>query len=189
VIEEVVEIAIFNKTGCFNKFVTTYMARRIQAMKEGNTGQNKYTKMILNSSFGFDIKNEKNYSKVKLCNKAQAMMSQSQASYMHTRQIDDDLYLVSYNTGSYKCDTCIQVGFYTLDNAKFAYLMFYYAFCVKCLDENKIHFIEGDTDSIYLALAGDPSKGIHQGFEYVVKDREFYDKHKYEWFPDPTKGI
>jgi hypothetical protein len=53
---------------------------------------------------------------------------------------------------------------------------------------SRIHATEGDTDSLYFAVAGDSSKGVHQGFEYVIGDKEFYDKHVYEWFPDPTKG-
>jgi hypothetical protein len=54
---------------------------------------------------------------------------------------------------------------------------------------DRIHFIEGDTDSSYWAVAGDPDKGVHQGFTEVIKDQDFWDKHYYEWFPDPTKGI
>jgi hypothetical protein len=53
---------------------------------------------------------------------------------------------------------------------------------------NKLHFIEGDTDSMYLAVAGNPDAGIHQGFRYAVKNRGFYHQHAYEWFPDPFKG-
>jgi beta-galactosidase GanA len=80
----------------------------------------------------------------------------------------------------------------TLDNAKFAYLMFYYGFLSKCIDMDRIHVIEGDTDSIYFAVAGDPTKSIHQGFRYVVRNtaqaKAFYHKHFYEWFPDPWEG-
>jgi hypothetical protein len=77
---------------------------------------------------------------------------------------------------------------FTLDNAKYAYNAFVYEFMHKCLDMNKIHFIVGDTDSSYWAIAVDPSRGIHQGFRYVVKNRGFYHKHFYEWFPNPTEG-
>jgi basic membrane lipoprotein Med (substrate-binding protein (PBP1-ABC) superfamily) len=66
--------------------------------------------------------------------------------------------------------------------------MFYYEFLNKCMDMNKIHAIEGDTDSLYFAVAGDPTKGIHQGFRYAVKNRGFYHKHYYEWLPNPWQG-
>ena len=41
-----------------------------------------------------------------------------------------------------------------------------------CMDINKFHFTSGDTDSIYMAVAGDSS----QGFEAIVNDNEFYSK-------------
>ena len=43
---------------------------------------------------------------------------------------------------TYKCDTCLQEAVFTLDNAKFWYLNFVYNFMYKCLDMDKIHFIE-----------------------------------------------
>ena len=50
---------------------------------------------------------------------------------------------------------------------------------------DKIHFVEGDTDSCYWAVAGNINEPNTQQFNYVIKDKEFYDKHKYLWFPDP----
>jgi hypothetical protein len=41
---------------------------------------------------------------------------------------------------------------------------------------DKIHFIEGDTDSAYWAVAGSIIADKHQQFEYVVKDRQFEDR-------------
>jgi hypothetical protein len=54
---------------------------------------------------------------------------------------------------------------------------------------DKLHFVEGDTDSMYWAIAGDPTDDIHQGFKNIIKDKEFYDANVYKWFPDPSKGI
>ena len=59
----------------------------------------------------------------------------------------------------------------------------------KCLDMDRIHFVEGDTDSAYWAISGNPDEDSSQEFKYVVKDKEFYDKHVYEWFPDPSKDV
>ena len=59
----------------------------------------------------------------------------------------------------------------------------------KALDMDRIHFVEGDTDSAYWAVAGDENIDYTQRFSAVIKDREFYDEHVYEWMPDPTKGV
>jgi hypothetical protein len=48
-----------------------------------------------------------------------------------------------------------------------------------------MHFIEGDTDSAYWAVAGNSEDDIHQGFKHVVLNRELYDEHLYDWFPRP----
>jgi hypothetical protein len=53
---------------------------------------------------------------------------------------------------------------------------------------DRIHFIEGDTDSAYWAVAGSLIADHTQQFEYVVRDQEFYDEHYSEWFPDPKKA-
>ena len=42
---------------------------------------------------------------------------------------------------------------------------------------------------MYWAIAGNPEAGNDQEFTQVVRDKEFYDKHVYEWFPDPSKDI
>jgi hypothetical protein len=54
---------------------------------------------------------------------------------------------------------------------------------MKCLDLERIHFIEGDTDSSYWAVAGDPKLGLHQRFDAIVKDQEFYKRKVFKWFP------
>ena len=51
----------------------------------------------------------------------------------------------------------------------------------KAFDTEKIHFIEGDTDSMYWAISGNPDKDYKQGFDYVIKDRKFYEENK-KWF-------
>jgi hypothetical protein len=158
-------------------------------MKANNKGLSNFCKMVLNSSYGFDGLNESHFTKTKFCNYSEAIMEQGRPNFLGTRQINEDLYLVTYRPDTYSCKTCIQCNYFTLDNAKFAYVAFVYLFMHKCLDMNKIHFIEGDTDSSYWAVAGDPTKSVHQGFSAVVKEKGFWHQHYYEWFPDPTKGI
>ena len=108
---------------------------------------------------------------------------------MNSRKITEDQYLVCYKPKSFLCDTCLQEAFFTLDNAKYVYLNFIYNFMYKCLDMNKIHFIEGDTDSAYWAISGNPNEDFHQQFKYVIKDQEFYNEHVYTYFPKPGAGI
>jgi hypothetical protein len=56
----------------------------------------------------------------------------------------------------------------------------------KCIDMERVHFIEGDTDSMYFAVSGNPDEDNTQQFKYVIKDQVFYDEHYGDWFPINT---
>ena len=86
------------------------------------------------------------------------------------RKIGDDSYHVLQKDKYYRCDTCLQEAFFTLDNAKYWYLVFIYDFMMKCLDQCRFHFIEGDTDSMYWDVAGDPSLPNTQTFQAIITE-------------------
>ncbi|KAA6358801.1 MAG: hypothetical protein EZS28_045672, partial [Streblomastix strix] len=44
-------------------------------------------------------------------------------------------------------------------------------------------------DSMMLAVAGDPKQNYTQGFSAVIKDKQFYDKNFYKFFPKPKSVI
>jgi hypothetical protein len=67
-----------------------------------------------------------------------------------------------------------------LDNAKVILLPFYYGFIANCLDHNRHHLVEGDTDSLYFAISGDPNVGVEQQFTHIIINKELYDKLYYE---------
>ncbi|KAA6374076.1 MAG: hypothetical protein EZS28_030397 [Streblomastix strix] len=52
-----------------------------------------------------------------------------------------------------------------------------------CLDMNKLHFVEGDTDSAYWAVSGDVNDDYKQQFNFVIKDKQFYDENAKFFFP------
>ncbi|KAA6311242.1 MAG: hypothetical protein EZS28_056163, partial [Streblomastix strix] len=55
--------------------------------------------------------------------------------------------------------------------------------------DNKFYFIYGDTDSMMLAVAGNPNKDYNQGFSEIITDQQFYDENFYKFFPDPSKRV
>jgi hypothetical protein len=95
-------------------------------------------------------------------------------------------YIVEKNYRTYSANIGIQEVEFILDNAKFLYIKFVYNFIYRCVDMLKIHFREGDTDSLYYAISGNPDKDCHQGLKHVVKDEIFYNENVYKWFPNPT---
>jgi hypothetical protein len=48
---------------------------------------------------------------------------------------------------------------------------------------SRLHFVEGDTDSMYWAVAGNPNEGAEQDLKYVIKDEKVYNEQVYDYFP------
>ncbi|KAA6378977.1 MAG: hypothetical protein EZS28_025497 [Streblomastix strix] len=137
----------------------------------------------MNSSYGSDGMNTEKYHKVKLMNKKQTERAIRSNAFMDEQKISDDSYLVKLNPENCSCKTPLQVAFFVLDNAKYWYLNFIYNFMYKCLDINRIHFIEGDTDSAYWAVSGNPNEDFTQQFNAVINDRDFYNDNAKYYFP------
>jgi hypothetical protein len=110
--------------------------------------------------------NTANYNRLSIVSKNKTFLAQCHREFVGCRKITNNAYLV--------------------DKLKFWYLKFVYDFLYKCFDMTKIHFIEGDTDRMYIAVAGNPNDDYNQGFKYVIKNTEYYDKFVYKWLTDPN---
>jgi hypothetical protein len=183
VIDDVKDMYVFTKHRGYKGFVEEFMKKRQKASIEGDGVGDTFYKICLNGSYGYDILNNAGFAHTKFCNTEQTFSAQLSSSFVSTRKLGEDKYQVQYTPRTYECNTAIVQGFFTLDNAKFWYLNFIYNFMYKCLDMTKIHFVEGDTDSMYFAVAGNPDEGNEQGFKYVIKDEKFYNKHIYKFLP------
>ena len=180
---------MFTKHNRFNKFVRDFANERIKAKLSGNKGRETFCKTSLNGSYGYDGMNQMKYNKNVLKDRESTFIAQMFDNFIDTRKVSENKYVVAYRPKYYKEETCLQCSFFTLDNSKFWYLNYYYNFMCRCLDMDRIHVIELDTDSLYCAIAGNPDKDYHQRYDYVIKDKKYYDEHVYEWFPNPDKDI
>jgi len=72
----------------------------------------------------------------------------------------------------------MQIGFFVYQYAKLRMLQFYFDFLDKYLDRSDYQYCEMDTDSAYIALAGD-------SVESLVKEelRSQFEVDKFNWFP------
>ncbi len=183
VIDDIETIITFNKTDCFSIFANEFMNRRQEAELQGNKGKGLFCKINMNGSYGYDAMNTEKYSTTRIVDSKRAQGYINSAQYRDVTHLGDDVELVTLDNNFYRCKTPIHEAYFTLDNAKVWYLMFIYKFMNRCLDMERIHFIEGDTDSIYIAVAGDPSLGREQGLQAVIKDHDFYNEHIFKFAP------
>jgi hypothetical protein len=170
VIEDVERLHVFSSHTSFNEFATQTMERRQKALLEKDKVKDLFNKITLNGAFGYDIMNESNYRKTKVVNKHKCFLAHLTPTFRHSEKLGEDTYFVESVPKSLNCKTCIHEGIATLDIAKALYLNFIYNFMYKCLDMNRIHFCEGDTDSMYWAVVGSGNGG----FQDVIIDKEFY---------------
>jgi hypothetical protein len=154
------------------------MQKRIESTDDAS---NLYYKISLNGAYGYDIMNEENYSKSRILDREHTFMRLLAPNFVNSRKLGEDVFQVELQPKSFGCDTCTIEGLFTLDNSKFWYLNFIYRFMYKCLDMTRIHFVEGDTDSMYWAVAGDITEPNTQGFKHVLASPEFYNKNVYEF--------
>jgi hypothetical protein len=127
--------------------------------------------------------NEEKYTKNIICNTKQAMNNHLKSNFVNTVKFSDNLYQCEIGKSKYGCNTPIHCGFFTLDNAKYWILNFYYNFMEKCLDVNKFHYVEGDKDSLYFAISGDKNEDNNQGFKHIITDEKLYNENVYKWLP------
>jgi hypothetical protein len=187
-IDDVEEMAVSYPTDCFEGFFDEMMAKRVKYMEEKNKGAEKWCKMIMNSSYGFDGLNEEKYSDTKLLNKEKTMLAQARGNFVSTRQINDELYIVSSNPYTFGCKTCIQMALFTLANVKYWYLNVLYNHFFRYIDQERVHIIYLDTDWCVFAVSGDPKLGLDQCFNAIIIDKEGWEKHQYDIMPNPAKG-
>ncbi|KAA6369747.1 MAG: hypothetical protein EZS28_034726 [Streblomastix strix] len=137
----------------------------------------------MNSSYGSDGMNTEKYTEIKVMDQKEALKAHLSNTFMDEQQLGDNAYAVQMNPETCTCKTPIQEAYFVLDNAKYHYVNFIYNFMHKAFDMSKLHFVEGDTDSAYWAVSGSADAGYKQQFDYVIKDKQFYDDNAKYYFP------
>jgi hypothetical protein len=170
------------------------MNKRVEAIIQENEQKGQFYKMILNASYGYDgLNTEKLNTSNSIVRYKKEQQLVCRKEFVNTEVLMKDnenknnsVYRVEMRNKSFDCKTCLQEAFFTLDNSKTWFLIFLYRFLFKCIDKETFHFSHSDTDSFYMAIAGDLNLGCHQGLEAVIKDKQFWNENKYKFLPDPN---
>jgi hypothetical protein len=142
IVDDVKSIMIFSKHTEFKGFVEEFIRLRQQAILDKNKGLGNFFKPCLNSSYGQKIINEEKFTKVMLCNTHQTLNNHLKPNFINTIKFNNDVYQCELARKTFGCKTPIQCRFFTLDNAKYWVLNFYYNFMEKCFDNRRFHYIE-----------------------------------------------
>jgi hypothetical protein len=180
IIDDVKSMMTFSKHTEFKVFVEKFMRLRQQAILSKNKGLGNFYKLCLNSSDGQEIINKEKFTKVMLCSTHQTLNNHLKSNFINTIKFNNDIYQCELARKTFICNTPIQCGFFTLDNANYWVLNVYYNFMENCLDHTRFHYIEGDTNSLYFAISGKVDEGINQWFKHFIADDKFYNENVYK---------
>ncbi|KAA6404463.1 MAG: hypothetical protein EZS28_000014 [Streblomastix strix] len=152
--------------------------KQMQAKDAKNEGLRQFCKLILNSAFGGDALNSEKYSNTRLLSANKTFIQHMLGGFIHSTELNEDLYAVQVDRKNCRCNTCLQVAYFVLDSAKFCYVNFIYNFMYKAYDMSRMHFVQYNTDSLTCAISGNQNRGPDQLFEEVIKDQGFFDTYK-----------
>ena len=98
--------------------------------------------------------------------------------FHHLKELSDEVFELKMFKKKIKCDLPIQIGFFVFTYTKLRMLEFYYHCIDAFLDRRDFQYLEMDTDSAYMSLAGDSLA------ELVKPDkRAEFAALQHQWFP------
>ena len=164
---------------CFRQFGDAVS----KARREGDVHQDKTIiadtmKLLGNSGYGKTITNVDRHRDVSYCTEKAASLMVNDKRFRQLEIVVDDAYKVEMNKKTVKNTLPVHVGFFVLQYAKMRMLQFYYDFINRYVERPLYQYCEMDTDSAYLALAGESVDDL-----VTPALREHYFRHRSEWLP------
>ncbi|CAH3132563.1 unnamed protein product [Porites lobata] len=178
-VTRIYQVVEYTPVPCFQPFGEAVS----DARRAGDVDPNKAIiadtmKLVGNSSYGKTITDQERHREVKFCEETKASRLINTPFFRQIDQIEENTYEVQSCKKTVKLNLPMQIGFFVYQYAKLRMLQFYFDFMDKYLDRSDFQYCEMDTDSAYIAIAG-------QSVESLVKPglREEFEADKANWFP------
>ena len=155
VVTHVYETVEYSPETCFKHFgESVSAAHRLGDENPEHTIIASTQKLIGNSSYGKCITNKDTHHNVYYCDDQEALMKVNEPQFQQLNPLSDDLYEVELAKKIIKYDLPLHIGYFVYQYAKLRMLEFYYDFLDKYLECHDYEYIEMDTDSAYIGIAG-----------------------------------
>ena len=174
----VYQIIEYDPIPCFRRFGDAVSTAR----REGDVHRDKNIiahtmKLLGNSGYGKTITNVDRHRDVSYCTEKAASLMVNDKRFRQLDIVVDDAYEIEMNKKTVKYTLPVHVGFFVLQYAKMRMLQFYYDF-INGYERPLFQYCEMDTDSAYLALAGESVDAL-----VTPALRDHYFRHPSEWLP------
>jgi hypothetical protein len=123
-------IYVYEKHTGFRAFTEEMTRLRQKTKLSNNKAGDEFYKLVLNSSYGYDIMNEEKFSKSQVVSKNVPTMKVFSPYFMSARPLNENYYQVQMEKETFNCKTPLVQGFFTLENANFDILISYVISCI-----------------------------------------------------------
>ena len=135
-------------------------------------------KLLGNSGYGKTVTNVDRHRDVKYCTEIGTSAIINNKRFRQLDVVTEDAYEIEMNKSVVKYTLPLHIGFFVYQYAKLRMLQFYYDFVDRYVERPLFQYCEMDTDSAYIALAGESIDGL------VRADRRaHYFRHRSQWLP------
>ena len=179
VVDRVYQIVEYSPNPCFQRFGESVSAAR----RAGDADPDKSIiadtmKLLGNSAYGKTVTNIDRHRNVKYCTEVGTSACINNKRFRQLDVVTDDVYEITSNKACLTYDLPLHIGFFVYQYAKLRMLQFYYDFVARYVERPLYQYCEMDTDSAYIALAGDTIDDL-----VAPEHREHYFRHRSEWLP------
>ena len=179
VVDRLYQVVNYEPNPCFQRFGESVSAAR----RAGDADPEKAIiadtmKLLGNSGYGKTVTNVDRHRDIKYCTE---VGTSSHINNKRIRQLDvvtEDAYEVTSNKARVTYDLPLHIGFFVYQYAKLRMLQFYYDFIDRYVERPLYQYCEMDTDSAYIALAGDSIDDL-----VAPEHREHYFRNMSQWLP------
>ena len=179
VVDRVYQIVEYSPNPCFQRFGESVSAAR----RAGDSDPEKAIiadtmKLLGNSAYGKTVTNVDRHRDIKYSTEVGTSTLISNKRFRQLDVVTDDAYEVTSSKARVTYDLPLHIGFFVYQYAKLRMLQFYYDFVARYVERPMFQYCEMDTDSAYIALAGDTIDDL-----VAPEHREHYFRHRSKWLP------
>ena len=179
VVDRVYQIVEYSPKPCFRDFGQSVSSSR----RAGDADPDKAIladtmKLLGNSAYGKTVTNIDKHRDVRYCNEVGTSSHINNKRFRQLDVVTDDVYEITSNKARLTYDLPLHIGFFVYQYAKLRMLQFYYDFVDRYVDRSLFQYCEMDTDSAYIALAGDSIDDL-----VAPEHRKHYFQHRSQWLP------
>ena len=179
VVDRVYQIVEYSPKPCFRDFGESVSASRRAGDEDPDKAIIADTmKLLGNSAYGKTVTNIDRHRNVKYCTEVGTSACINNKRFRQLDVVAKDVYEITSNKTRLTYDLPLHIGFFVYQYAKLRMLQFYYDFVARYVDRSLFQYCEMDTDSAYIALAGDSIDDI-----VAPEHREHYFRNRSQWLP------